>query len=58
VAIGALGSPGPGGSSSFSNPESLLGVGIAVGSVCLLGLLFYRRSRLMRGREASRRIIG
>jgi hypothetical protein len=45
LAIGGLGSPAPSGSSTFATPESLLGAGVAGGSVFGLGLLFFRRAR-------------
>jgi hypothetical protein len=55
VAGAGLGLPPPSTPSSF-NAESLLGAGVAVGTLIGCGLLFYRRSRNARPRR--RRVIG
>jgi hypothetical protein len=55
VAGAGLGLPPPGNPSAF-NAESLLGAGVAVGTLIGCGLLFYRRSKNARPRR--RRVIG
>jgi hypothetical protein len=55
VAVGGLGSPASNGSSF--NAESILGAGVAGGSIFVIGLLFFRRSRLVRTSGRSARAI-
>ncbi len=56
VAVSDLGSPGPTTSGSFATPDAVLAVGVAGGSVVGLGLLFFRRSRLVRT-AGTRRVV-